>query len=256
MAERRASGLGALFVAAVFALPIVALVVRAFADAWRAPDLVPQRLGLRGFDVAFEGARGVEALATSLTVALLATTLAVAVAWPAARVLGERRLRHPAPVFLLLALPLLVPPYAAGFGLSEWFIRLGLSGTTAGLVLVHLLLVLPYVVVVLLSGFGPQVTALEEMARTYGVRPAERLAWVTLPSVAPTLGAAALVGFLVSWSQYGSSLAVGAGRPMLPLVMLPFVQSDPQVAAALALLFLLPAVAALLVTTRLTRSPL
>ncbi|MGI8805873.1 MAG: hypothetical protein ACR2IN_09360 [Thermoleophilaceae bacterium] len=79
---------------------------------------------------------------------------------------------------------------------------------------------------------------------------------MTLPSVAPTLGAAALLGFLVSWSQYGSSLAVGAGRPMLPLVMLPFVNTDPQTAAAFALLFLLPAVAALLVATRLARSPL
>jgi ABC-type Fe3+/spermidine/putrescine transport system ATPase subunit/ABC-type spermidine/putrescine transport system permease subunit II len=209
--ERRPTGPGGVLLGAAFALPIAALVVRAFADAWRAPDLVPQRLGLRGFEVAFGGARGVEALGTSGTVALLATTLAVAIGWPAARVLGERRLRHPAPLFLLLALPLLVPPYAAGFGLTEWFIRLGLSGTTAGLVLVHLLLVLPYVVVVLLSGFGPPLSALEEMAVTHGVRPAERLVWVTLPSVAPTLAAAALLGFLVSWSQYGSSLAGRGG---------------------------------------------
>jgi hypothetical protein len=45
-------------------------------------------------------------------------------------------------------------------------------------------------------------------------------------------------------------LAVGSGLPMLPLVLLPFIPSDPQVAAALALEFLAPALAALAVAAR------
>lgn len=253
MSERRGRRVIAAAVALLFALPVAALVVRAVADEWRAPALLPQRFGLRGLDVAFDAGA---AFAGSLAVALVTTVLAFALAWPAARVLGERRLRRPGLVFMLLAMPLLVSPYATGAGLTEWFIRLGLAGTLPGLVLAHLVLVLPYVVVVLLSGFGPRVRELEEMARTLGASPLRRLAWVTLPSLRPTLAAAALLGFLVSWSQYGSSLAVGAGRPMLPLVLLPYVHSDPQVASALALLFLLPAFVALAVATRASRSPL
>jgi putative spermidine/putrescine transport system permease protein len=120
----------------------------------------------------------------------------------------------------------------------------------------HLIVVLPYVVVVLLSGFGSRLTELEEMAQTFGAGRAARFGWVTLPSLRPTVAAAALLGFLVSWSQYGSSLAVGEGRPMLPVVLIPFVGNDPQVAAALALLFLGPAVIAVIVAARLSRSPL
>jgi len=41
------------------------------------------------------------------------------------------------------------------------------------------------------------------------------VALVTLPSVRACLAAAFLLGFLVSWSQYGSPLAVGGGLPML-----------------------------------------
>lgn len=256
MTERRGSRAIAWAVALLFAAPVVALVVRAVADEWRAPALVPQRLGLRGFDVAFGTGSAGAALAGSLAVALASTSVAVVLGWPAARVLGERRLRRPGLVFLLLAMPLLAPPYATGAGLGEWFIRLGLAGTLPGLVLAHLVLVLPYVVIVLLSGFGPRVSELEEMARTFGAPPLRRLAWVTLPSMRPTVAAAALLGFLVSWSQYGSSLAVGAGRPMLPLALLPFVRTDPQVAAALSLLFLAPAIVALAVATRVSRSPL
>jgi len=242
-------------IAALVVLPLVALIVRAFSDVWRAPAIVPQRLGLRGVRIVFSGDTAT-AFMNSLTVALVTVTVALIVGWPAARVLGERRLRHPAPVFLLLAMPLLVPSYAVGSGLTEWFIRLGLDGTALALIAAHLTFVLPYVVIILLAGFGPHLTAIEEMGSVSGLTPLRRLAWVTLPAAAPTIAAAALLGFLVSWSDYGSSLAVGAGRPMLPVVLLPFVGADPQVAATLALLFLAPAISALAVTVRAGRQPL
>ncbi|MEJ7714521.1 MAG: hypothetical protein WKF40_01955 [Thermoleophilaceae bacterium] len=139
-------------------VPLLALVVRAFADQWRAPALIPQEFGLRGVQVAFSGSSAT-AFANSLLVAVITAALALLIAWPAARVLGERRLRHPAPVFLLLAMPLLVPSYAVGTGLTEWFIRLDLDGTVPALVAGHLTFVLPYVILVLLSGFGPRLTA-------------------------------------------------------------------------------------------------
>jgi len=251
----KATRIGEPLLAAAFSLPLVVLVARAFADSWRAPALLPQRWGTRGLDVALSG-QSLHALGNSTIVAVTATGLALALGWPAARVLGERRLRRPGLAFVLLAMPLLVPPYATGAGLTEWFVRLDIIDTLPGLVLAHLVVVLPYVVVVLLAAFGPRVRDLEEMAKTAGLAPLMRWRTVTLPAVAPTLGAATFLGFLVSWSQYGSSLAVGGGRPMLPLVLLPFTRSDPQVAAALGLLFLAPAVAALALAARAARSPL
>lgn len=248
-----------LTVAAAVILPVVplgVLIVRALADVWRAPALTPQAWGGRGFVYAFSGTAGAgSALATSTLVAVATTGLALVVGWPAARVLGERRLARPGPWFVLLALPLLVPPYATGTGLAAWFIRLGLADRYAGLALSHLVYVLPYVVLVLAPGFGPHVREREEAAATLGAGRPWRLVRVTLPSTAPAVAAAALLGFLVSFSQYGTSLAVGGGLPTLPLVLLPFVGSDPQLAAALAVLFLVPAVAALAAAVRVGRSP-
>jgi putative spermidine/putrescine transport system permease protein len=249
-----AGGTVALALAALTVLLLAPLLVRAFADVWRAPALLPQRWGVRGFDVAFAGSQTLAALATSVAVGAVSAAVALVLAWPAARVLGERRLRHPAAVFVLLAMPLLVAPYAVGVGLSEWFLRLGLSGTLAGLVLAHLTLVLPYAVLVLLSGFGPQLRGLEEMGRAAGLSAWQRLRWVTVPALRPTLAAAALLTFLVSWSQYGTSLAIAPARPTLPVLLLPFIGSDPQVAAALSVLFLAPAVLALAVAVRVIRA--
>jgi putative spermidine/putrescine transport system permease protein len=240
-------------VGVVFAAPLAVLPVQAVADEWRAPARLPGRLGTRGLQAAVGGGAG-GALVNSLEVAVAATALALLLGWPAARVLGDRRLRRPTPVLVLLAMPLLVPAYATGTGLAEWFLRLGLVGRL-GLVLAHLTVVLPYVVLVLAPGFGERLAELEEMAATAGLGPARRLALVTVPAVRPTLAAAGLLGFLVSWSQYGLSLAVGGGLPMLPIVLLPFVGTDPQVAAALSLLFLAPAVAALALAARATRRP-
>ena len=243
-------------VVALFALPLAALVLQAFGDEWRYPALLPQKLGFRGIDAAFAAGAAGTAFANSAIVATASTTLALLLGWPAARALGERRLRGQGPLLLLLALPLVVPGYATGTGLTTWFIRLGLADSITGLVLGHLTVVLPYVVLVLTPGFRPALRELEEMARSAGAGPARRLLHVSLPASRATIAAAALLGFLVSWSQYGLSLSVGGGLPTLPIVMLPFVRNDPEVAAAIALFFLAPAVLALLMASRAGRRTL
>lgn len=243
----------AVLLAVVTAGPLLVLPLRAAADVWRAPALLPQQFGTRGLEVVFSpGTNTLTAVTNSLVVAVATTLLALLLAWPAARWLATAPTRHRAPVLVLLALPLLVPPLAIGAGLAEWFLRLGLTNSLPGLVLAHLVAVLPYVVVVLAPGFGPRVRAAEEAAATLGASRWQVLRLVSLPLLAPSVAVATLLGGLVSWSQYGSSLGVGRGVPMLPLVLEPFVGRDPQVAATLALVFLAPALLALLATVRRT----
>ena len=233
--------------------PLLVLPVRALADVWRAPALLPQRWGTRGLEVVLAPGTGTAtAITNSLLVAVVTTVLAVVLAWPAARWLSTASARRRTPVLVVLALPLLVPPLAIGAGLAEWFLRLGLTRTLAGLVLAHLVAVLPYVVVVLAPGFTPAVHRAEEAARTLGAGRWQVLRMVSLPMLAPSLAVASLLGALVSWSQYGSSLGVGRGVPMLPLVLEPFLGRDPQVAATLSLVFLAPALVALAAATRRT----
>ncbi|MBW3578554.1 MAG: ABC transporter permease subunit [Actinobacteria bacterium] len=240
-----------------YVVPFLALPVRVFANQWRFPAIAPQEWGLRGWNYALSpGVGAVQALQNSLLVALAVTAVGLVVGWPAARALGEGRVRRPIATVTLVALPLLVPQYAVGTGLAAWFIRVGLADRLSGVALAHLPYVLPYVVLLLAPGFGARVKALEEAARSLGAGPLRRILVVTVPAVLPSLATAALLGFLVSWSQYGTSLAVGGGLPMLPLVLVPFVGPDPQVASALALLLMAPAVAALVVALRAAREPI
>jgi putative spermidine/putrescine transport system permease protein len=252
-ADRGGSGAGTVVarVVAVLAVgPLLVLPVWAAADVWRAPALLPQEWGTRGLEVALApGTRAVEATANSLLVAVVATLLALAVGWSAARWLADAPTGRRVGVLVVLALPLLVPQLAIGSGLATWFIRLGIADTLGGIVLAHLVAVLPYTVVALAPGFSPAVRDAEEAARTLGAGPARVLWSVTLPMLRRPVAVAALLGGLVSWSQYGTSLGVGGGIPMLPLVFEPFVARDRQVAAVLALVTLAVPLLALVATT-------
>lgn len=253
-AAGRGRSIAVAFVALAALLPLVTLILRAVADEWRSPAVLPQRFGARGFEEAFADASVAgQAIVNSLVVALAATSIALVIAWPAARAIGERRVRRLGPIWVVLGLPLLVPAFATGSGLAEWFIRLGIADTLPGLVAAHLVPVLPYVLLILAGGFRQEVRDLEEAAAVHGAGRGRRLLLVTLPAMAPVIAVAALLGFLVSWSQYGLSLAVGGGTPMLPLILVPFVSSDPQVASVLALVFLAPAVAAVTLSLALAR---
>ena len=63
---------------------------------------------------------------------------------------------------------------------------------------------------------------------------------------------AALFTFLVSWSQYVTTLLIGGGQVVtLPLVLFPLVGAANHAnAAAVSLIFVLPALVVLLVTVR------
>ncbi len=236
-----------LTLAAIAAFALLApagLALRALADEWRAPALLPQRLGWRGIDAIASDPALRGAVLTSLTAATIVMVLAFPLAWPAARAIAARTSRT-APLVTVLALPLLVPGYAVGSGIAAWLIRLGLPGGLPAIVIAHLPFVLAYEILVLAPALDGRVARLEEAAAVLGADPPRRLAFVTLPSVSGAVASALFVGFTVSLTQYGSTLAVGAGTATLPILLVPFAQSDPQIAAALSLLLLLPALIAI-----------
>lgn len=237
-----------LLVLAAAALLPFGLAVRAFADEWRAPNLRPQRFGLRAVDVVWHDPSLRSAIITSLVVALTAALLALPLAWPAARSLGAAPRR---PLLLaLLALPMLVPGYAVATGISTWLVRLGIPGGVPSIVVAHLPSVLAYEILLLLPAFDARLRQLDEAGAVLGARPAIRALLVELPARRGAVVAALAIGFTVSWAQYGTSLAVGAGTVTLPVVLVPFAQTDPQVAALLALGALLPPVIGLIASAR------
>ena len=118
--------------------------------------------------------------------------------------------------------------------------------------LVHLIPTIPYFVLVMASVFANYGTELEETARTLGAGPVQVFLHVTLPAIGPGLLVASMFTFLVSWSQYVTTLLIGGGRTItLPLVLFPFIAgANHTVSAAISLVFVAPAILVLVFTAR------
>lgn len=243
-------------------LPFVPLVLASLADGWFYPQLLPERLSTRAWGLVLApGGRTWRALGDTVGLAAAVTLVAFVVAVPAGRVLGTRRFRAKRLVEAVLLAPVLVPGIAVAIGLHLVFLRLGLAGSAAGVVLVHLVVAIPYVVLLSAAVFANADLELESQARSLGAS-WWRAQWhVTLPLVAPGLAIAAMFGFLVSWGQYTLTLVIGGGRiQTLPILLFATASGgDTSLTAATALFHALPPVLALIVTTRVlardTRTP-
>ncbi len=240
---RSRSGGGPWMVGAMVLLGVILAVLplRAAADVWRAPAVWPQELGTTrgGWHMSRRPARGRRGPRGTRS-PWRRRARCSRPCWRGPPRLIGRRTRIGRVLFVVLALPLVVPPLAVGTGLSTWFLRLGVADSLATLALSHLVYVIPYVCLTLAIGFSRDVEDLEDAARMLGAGPLTRLRRITAHTIAPALAAALLLGFVVSWTQYGTSLAIGGGIPMLPLLVVPFAHAEPQIAAALSMVFLVP----------------
>ena len=235
-------------------MPLVPLLLWSVTEKWFYPASLPQQFGLRAWryilDIA--GKQILTGLWDSCTIAFAATALSLLIGLPAGRALGLYRFRGKKLIALMLMLPVIVPPLSVSMGLHFWFIRLGIAETFFGVVLIHVTFCLPYAVFVLWGVFADYNSEIEEQARTLGASRPRTFFQVTLPMILPGVTVAALFSFLLSWSQYLSTLIIGGGKMLtLPILLFSLMDSgDRPVASAVSLVFILPALLALAASTR------
>lgn len=234
-------------------LPLLPLVLWSFADKWFYPSLWPEGWTLAVWRyVASPSSRVAEALFTSTIVAAAVVAICVPIGLPAARALALHRFRGRSMVEWFILLPIVVPTLVVAMGIQITLIRMGLADTLPGVVMVHLAPALPYFVLVMSGVFANYSTDLEATARTLGASPWRTFWYVTLPAILPGLVVAAMFTFLVSWSQYITTVLVGGGKIVtLPMVLFPLIgAANHGAAAAVSIVFVLPALVILVYAAR------
>lgn len=107
-------------------------------------------------------------------------------------------------------------------GIQITLIRLGLSDTVAGVVLVHLVAAVPYCITIMTDVTRAVGTGLEEQAMVLGAGPVKAFFLTTFPSLLPGILSSMSMGFILSYSQYFTTLMVGGGRvKTIALVLVP-----------------------------------
>ncbi len=159
---------------------------------------------------------------------------------------------------ILVVMPLISPPFAVSYAVIMLFGRRGLItydvlGISAfniygptGIIFVQLISDIPLAVLILMAVFSALNRDLEDAAEDLGARPFRVLRTVTFPLVTPAFLTAGLLNFISSIADFGNPMLVGGGYQMLATqAYIEMVELfDLQLGAALAMLLVVPALAA------------
>jgi molybdate transport system permease protein len=197
-------------------------------------------------------------LIASLSALALSTVLGVPLAWLLARVdFPGRRL-----VRALAVLPMVLPPVVGGVALLVAFGRRGLFGqllfqatglslpfTTAGVVLAETFVAMPFLLITVESGLRSMDRRYEEAAATLGASRWMILRTVTLPLIAPSLGAGMALCWARALGEFGATISFAGNLPgrtqTIPLAVYLKLESNPPAAYLLSFLLLVISIAVL-----------
>ncbi|MEA2783008.1 MAG: putative spermidine/putrescine transport system permease protein [Rhodospirillaceae bacterium] len=244
-------------ICAYLLLPIVFIVFLSFGSS-RWLQFPPPYWTTKWYRDFFADTEWISSILVSAQVAVVVMLLSVVLGFFAARAIVRGRFpgRNLLRAFLLA--PLVMPVVVLGVSLYALFLRTGLSGTFTGFVIAHLVIALPFSVIVISNALISFDKSLEDAAIVCGASPAQATLRVTIPSIRLGLYAAAIFSFLASWDEV--VLAIFMASPRLqtfPVRIWTTLRQDltPEIAAASSLVILVTAVFLLLIALVMKRRP-
>jgi molybdate transport system permease protein len=239
--------LPAIVAVAFLVLPLAGLVVRA---PWG-------RLGS-----VLSGSDAVAALVLSLWTASVATAVALVIGVPLAWVLarssfpGRRLLRA------LVTLPLVLPPVVGGVALLLAFGRTGFLGryldsvfgltipfSPLAVVMAETFVAMPFLIITVEGALRSADQGFEEAAATLGATRMTVFRRVTVPLIAPSLGAGAVLCWARALGEFGATITFAGSFPgrteTMPIAVYYALENDPDAAIALSLVLLVVSIVVL-----------
>jgi putative spermidine/putrescine transport system permease protein len=208
-------------------------------------EFPPRALSWRWHHAYWSSPAWIDATLRSVKVAVLVTVLATTLGTMTALALGRLTARGRPLLHALVISPVVVPTIVLSIGLYSVYARWRLIGTTAGLVLAHAVLALPFVVLNVSAVLLKLDRSLERAARVLGAGPLRAFVRVMLPLLAPGIGSGAIFAFLASFDEIVIAMFVSGADPTLPKLMFDGIRYElnPVVAAVSSQLIVVTALA-------------
>lgn len=215
-------------------IPVAILLLWSVTGRWPWPNILPETYSLRTVRELFFGSFKLhKLLLSSISIAMVVAILGTVVAMMTARATEILRIPGRSLIRFGSFLPLLIPGTVFAMGIQITLIRMGLSDTLIGVTLVHLVTALPYCITIMTDVTAALGTGLEEQAAVLGAGPLRTLISVTIPQLLPGILSSMSMAFILSYSQYFTTLLSGGGRvKTLALVLVPYIQSGDRALSA------------------------
>lgn len=235
LSKNAARGLRAFYVLVVAFLyaPIVVLLVFSFNDS-AVPSFPLSGFTLHWYGEFLRNGDLRAALETSAIIAFLTSIGAVCLGVLSSIALARRRFRGKAAVAALLLSPLVIPYIVFGISLLLLFHTLGVDNGIPTVVIGHIVITLPYTILVLVPRLEQIDASLEEAAYDLGAGAFRTFRSITLPLILPAVLSAFLIAFTTSFDEYAVASFVIGTRPTFPIFLysaLRFPNQLPQVIA-------------------------
>ena len=213
--------------------PIVILVIFSFNDS-QLPSFPLSGFTLHWYRQFLSNADLRAALETSAIIAAISSIGAVLLGILASIALVRRRFRAKAPVSALLLSPLVIPYVVFGISLLLFFHAAGIPRSILTVVIGHVVISLPYTILVLMPRLQQIDVSLEEAAYDLGASRLRTFRSITLPLLLPAVLSAFLIAFTTSFDEYAVASFVVGTRVTFPIYLysaLRFPNQLPQVIA-------------------------
>jgi putative spermidine/putrescine transport system permease protein len=232
----------AAFIAFILAPLVVVCLVAFTPEAYL--SIPTTRWSLRWFEAIWRS-DFIPAFWISVYVACAAATVALLVSVPAA--IATARYRFPGREALVAYFlsPLMVPHVVLGVALLRFMAEVGLTANVFGLVMGHVIIVMPFTLRLALAALTGMDRRVEWAAASLGASRAIVFLRVTLPIILPGLAGGWLLAFIQSFDELTMTVFVASpGTTTLPVRMFQYISDniDPMVASISTALILLAVV--------------
>lgn len=192
-----------------FYTPLVNNIMIAFADTYRFPDVIPQEFGFRWWEFIFEQDQLVSSIFTSFGVAALTTIISLLICIPAAYAIARYNFFGKKFFMLTFLISNAFPKMGIYVAMAIIFYRLDLMGTLPGVIIVHLINTLMFMIWLPAGSFRAIHKQQEEAARDVGASPFTVFRKISLPLAMPGIAVASVYTFLGSMEEAQGTLLVG-----------------------------------------------
>jgi trehalose transport system permease protein len=180
-------------------------------------------------------------LKKSLITGFLVSILSLLISIPAAYAISRFGFKLRYGLILAIFMTRMIPEVSIALPISISFIKLGFFDTTLGLVLAHLIRILPISCFILVGVFSSFPRELEKQARIDGASRLQAFTKVVMPLSMGGISVAAIFSFLLSWDEFIYASYLCLAEPTMPLKMYYYIsRGDIFSSATYAVIITLP----------------
>ena len=223
--------------------PLINMLMLAFANEYQAPAILPQEWGFKWWQYVFSQDSLVSSIVQSFIVAIVTTIVSAILCIPAAYSIARFKYRGRKLFMLSFLLTNAFPKLGIYTSIAVLFYKYNLMGTYTGVIIIHMINSMMFMVWLPASAFRSVHRQQEEAARDVGAGPVRTFFKVTLPMAMPGISVATLYTFLGSMEEAQGTMLVGMARVQtMPVAMYGIVldSSAVQIGAVFAILLIIP----------------